>query len=93
MIIVRESFIAKPGMASKLAKLMKEVAEMPGGKAHVMTDMTGRFNKVVIETEFENMAEFEKRMTQYRENKDMGDKMKGYTDMYQTGKREIYMVW
>jgi len=88
--MIREVFITKPGQASKLAKLMKEV--MP--KSLVMTDVTGVFNKVVVATEIENLAAFEERMKEYSSNKNKGAevKMKGYTDMYTSGKREIYRV-
>jgi len=92
MIIVRESFIAKPGMASKLARLMKEAADLIGDKSRVMTDLTGAFNKVVMETEFENVGEFEKRMQKYKENQEVRNKMAGYTEMFQAGSRELYEV-
>jgi hypothetical protein len=58
-----------------------------------MTDMTGDFNRVVLETEVESLAEFEKRMNEYASNKAMREKMKGYTDMYQSGGRELLQVW
>ncbi len=93
MIIVREVFIAKPGQASKLAKLLKEVmGQSPKYKTTIMTDLTGRFNKVVTETELENLSAVETRYKEYAQNADMRDKMKGYIDMYLTGKREIYQV-
>ena len=51
MIVVRETFIAKPGMASKLATWFK--AEMEGQRGcRVMTDLVGSFNSVIMETEF-----------------------------------------
>lgn len=90
MLIIRETLIAKPGMASKLAKLMKEA--MADTKAKVMTDLTGVFNKVVMETEVKNLAEFERRMVDYKMNATWSEKMKGYTEMYRTGKREIFQL-
>ena len=88
MILVREVFIAKPGQASSLARLMSEV--MP--RSRVMTDMTGVFNKVVMETEEDDLHAFEARMKDYLSNQEMKKKMAGYTDMYTTGKREIYRI-
>ena len=88
MILVREVFIAKPGQASSLARLMSEV--MP--RSRVMTDMTGVFNKVVMETEVDDLNAFEARMKDYLSNQEMKKKMAGYTDMYTTGKREIYRI-
>ena len=92
MIVVRETFIAKPGMASKLAKFFK--AEM-GRDAKVMTDMTGSFNTVVMEAEYENVAAFEKEMQEFMSQaKTPGDQAKStYQEMYMHGKREIFRVW
>ncbi len=93
MYIVRESFVAKPGMASKLANLFKEVApSMFGAKARVMTDAVASFNTVVLETEVSDLAEFDKIMKEYDERKDIRERLKGYTDMYVSGGREIYRV-
>ena len=92
MILIREEFIAKPGMASKLAKLMKEVTAITHGSVKVMTDFTGEFNHVVIESEFENFAAFEERMKGYGSNPEVAKKMAGYSEMYQSGRREIYRI-
>lgn len=93
MIIVRDYFTAKPGQASKLANMFKEVLALGGAKHYrIMTDQVGQFNQVVIETEYENVSEFERRMEEYGKNPAIGEKMKGYTDMYLTGGREIYRV-
>jgi hypothetical protein len=91
MFIIRETFTAKPGMASKLAALMKDVigSEL-GMKARVMTDHVGTFNTVVLETEAEDLGAFEKRMQEYMSKPDIRERMKGYTEMYLTGTREIY---
>jgi hypothetical protein len=91
MIVVRNCFVAKPGMASKLAAQLKEAATaMPGMTRHrVLTDLTGDFNRVVLEYEAENIGEFEARMRDYGSNEAVRAKMKGYTDLYVTGTREI----
>ena len=65
MLIIREVFIAKPGQASRLAKLFKNASRVMPGKVRIMTDLVGKFNKVVMETEVKSLAEFEKRMKQY----------------------------
>jgi hypothetical protein len=91
MFIVRNSFIAKPGMASKLAALLKEVAPMlPNGR--VLTDITGEFNRVVFEWEAANIGEFEARLQQYGTDPELKKKMQGYTDLWLTGSREIFRV-
>lgn len=98
MIIVREVFTAKPGQASKLAKLFRKAF---GGdpNARVMTDMAGDYNTVVVETQMNNLAEFEKQMEDYKSGKPdpkmdpkVMEEMSKYTEMYLTGRREIFQV-
>ena len=90
MIVVRNCFVAKPGNASKLAALFKEAAAVAKiQKYRVLTDLTGDFNRVILEYEAENVGEFEARMKDYATNQEFRDKMKGYTDLYVTGGREF----
>lgn len=97
MIIVHDIFICKPGNASKLAKLFKEVMEGNEELVNIMTDMTGQYNKVVMVSKFESLTAYEKSWEKYKEDteamKKMMEAMKGYHDMYLTGSREIYQVW
>lgn len=98
MYIIREVFTAKPGQASKLAKLFKKM--MTGGmKGRVMTDMAGPYNTVVMEVEVESLAEWEKQMKEYKSGKpdpnmspELAEEMSKYTEMYLTGRREIFEV-
>ena len=93
MIVVRHCFLAKPGHASKLAKLIKEA--IPVSKlenARVLTDLTGDFNRVILEHEAESFTGFEAAMKDYATNKAFQEKMKGYTDLWVTGSREILQV-
>lgn len=93
MIVVRNCFVAKPGQASKLAAQLKEAADAAKIPRHrILTDLTGDFNRVVMEYEAENVAEFESRMKQYASDSAMREKMKGYTDLWITGSREILQV-
>jgi hypothetical protein len=97
MIIVHDTFICKPGQASKLAKLFKESMAGSGEQVAIMTDVTGQFNKVVMASWHKDLAAYEKMLEEYmnpsEESKKKFEKMSGYTDMYQTGSREIYRVW
>ena len=93
MYVIRETFTAKPGMASKLAKLFREVSsEQKEMKTRVLTDFIGPFNTVVMETEVESLEEHGRRMKEHMEKTNIGERMKGYTDLYLTGSREIYRV-
>jgi hypothetical protein len=93
VIIIRNCFIAKPGQASKLAAQFKDAAvAFPDMKSRVLTDLTGDFNRVILEHEAANIGEFETRMREYATNQALREKMKGYTDLYITGSREILQV-
>ena len=94
MLVIREIFVAKPGMASKLAKQFKEMtADMPGQKTRVMTDMVGNYNTVIMEMEIESLAAFEKEMEKYSKAPKQEKEMASHTEMYLTGKREIFRLW
>jgi len=98
MLIVREVFTAKPGQASKLAKLFKKMsAETPS--ARVMTDLVGNYNTVVMEMQVESLADFEKQMEEYRSGKPdpkmdpkTAEEMSKYTEMFVSGRREIFQI-
>jgi hypothetical protein len=93
MIVVRNCFVAKPGSASKLAAQLKEAAAAAKmARFRVLTDLTGSFNRVVLEYEAENVGEFEAQMREYNDNMALREKMRGYTDLYLTGSREIMQV-
>jgi hypothetical protein len=82
MIVVRNCFIAKPGHASKLAAQLQEAAAAGNLPKHrVMTDLTGDFNRAVLEYKAESVSEFEARMKDYLINETFRAKMKGYTDL------------
>lgn len=52
MYVIREVFTARPGMASRLARLMREASQGNDKfKVRVLTDFIGPFNTVVLETE------------------------------------------
>lgn len=97
MIIVHDIFVCKPGNASKLAKLFKEVMVWNTGMTNIMTDLTGQYNRVVMVSKFESLAAYEKFFDLYKnpteEMKESMKKMEGYTDLYLTGSREMYQLW
>jgi hypothetical protein len=93
MLVVRNCFVAKPGSASKLAAQLKEAAATANIPRHrILTDLTGEFNRVILEYEVDNVAQFDVRMKEYTTNTAFREKMKGYTDLYLTGRREILQI-
>jgi heme-degrading monooxygenase HmoA len=97
MIIVHDTFICKPGNASKVAKMFKEVMADNKDLVNIMTDLTGDYNRVVMVSKYDSLAGYEQSFQKYmqdtEEMKVMKEKMKGYTELYLTGSREIYQVW
>jgi len=93
MLVVRNCFTAKPGSASKLAAQLKEAAATAKIPNHrVLTDLTGEFNRVILEFEVENVAGFEAQLKDYGTNAAFREKMKGYTELWVTGVREILQI-
>jgi len=93
MILVRNCFIAKPGQATKLANMFKDVgASVPIPNHRVLTDAVGDFNQVVFEYQLTNLAELDAMMQVYMTNPVFKEKMAGYTDLYLTGHREILRI-
>ena len=99
MIIIHETFICKPGQASKLAKMFKEILDLDDNNKviSILTDLVGDFNKVVLVSHYESLTDYERNWEEEMKNakkmKEMEKIMKDYHDTFLTGKREIYRVW
>jgi hypothetical protein len=97
MIIVHDTFVCKPGNASKAAKMFKEMMAKSPEVLHIMTDVTGQFHRVIMVSQYENLAAYEKSLEAYMnptpEMKEMMKGMGNFQDMYLTGSREIYRTW
>jgi hypothetical protein len=97
MIIVQDTFVCKPGNAGKSAKLFKEAMAKDPNVLHILTDMTGQYHRVVMVSQYENLAAYEKSFEAYMnptpEMKEGMEKMKGFQEMYNSGTREIFKVW
>ncbi len=101
MVIVREVMHCRPGkvrpMVEKfvaMSKLMKKAGQPP---FRVMTDVsTDRYWTVVAEMEVESLGAFEKMMApdgmKPEDAREFEEIMKGYHDLVDTGRREIYRV-
>jgi len=101
MLLVREIMYCKPGkvrpMVEKFIAMNKlsDRAGMP--KMRVMTDFCAeRYWTIVAEMEVKSVDEFERMMQgvgQSKEDqKEMENLMKGYHDLVEYGKREIYKI-
>lgn len=63
MIVDRRTFVAKPGKGEQMKEILIDLFEKnpwPGGNVRIYTSHIGPFNHVIVETESEDLAAFEK---------------------------------
>jgi hypothetical protein len=101
MLLVREIMYCKPGkvrpMVEKslaMAKLMQKAGQ---GKLRVMTDLVGeRYWMAIMEFEVKDLKAFDDMMAgagmSEADNREFENVMKGYHDLVEHGKREIYKI-
>lgn len=96
MLIIRTTFIAKPGQAGKLAGMFhRSFLDKPN--VRILTDEIADFNTVQMETTVKDLGEYEQIMRDYANNRAnmdpaMVEEMKSYTELWLTGKREVFKV-
>jgi hypothetical protein len=98
MIQAHDTFVCKPGNASKLAKLCKEHMPFDPVKGpYILTDMTGEWHRVIMISNYKDLSDYEAHIKKMGEdtpeNKKMMEAFKSVNEMYNSGKREIYKVW
>jgi hypothetical protein len=101
MLLIRDIMYCKPGkvrpMVEKFVAMNKISEKLGWPKMKVMTDFCAeRYWTIVSEMEVESMAAFEKFMSGEGQNaddmKEFESIMKGYHDLVESGKREIYKL-
>ena len=103
MLLVRELMYCKPGKVKPLVEkfvTMSKIMEKAGQpKMRIMTDFVAeRYWTIVSEFEVESLDAFEKMMSgqggqmDAESQKKMEELMKGYHDMVEFGRREIYKL-
>ena len=97
MIHVHDMFVCKPGNASKVAKMFKEIMGKNKELVNIMTDMTGQYHRVIMVSKFDSLTAYEKSFEKWSkptpEMKKLNEKFAGMQEMYTTGSREIFKVW
>lgn len=96
MLLIREVFNAKPGKAAELVKKFKQVIpfmEKEGLKnTKVMTDFVAKYWTVVIESETEELAKFEKEVRGFTSKPEVKEIMKDYMTLVDGGYREVFKI-
>jgi hypothetical protein len=98
MFLIRDVMHCKPGqvraMVDKfkaLEKVMKKVS--PKSRLRIMTDVCGeRYWTVVAETTVESLESYTEMSRKTMSDKNLQKAMKGYHDLVEQGRREIYMI-
>ncbi len=101
MLLIREIMYCKPGkvrpLVEKFLAMAKLSAKVGMPKMRVMTDFCAeRYWTLVSEMEVASMDEFERMMQGGGQNsedmKEFENLMKGYHDLVEYGRREIYKI-
>jgi hypothetical protein len=95
MLLVRMVFHAKFGKAGEIIATLKQGREISTGnmkRARILTDLSGRFDRVVMEFEAESLADFERERAELYANpqyQEVGSRM---TSLFDWGYSEFYTV-
>jgi len=96
MYIVRDIFNLKYGHFRPVKALMEEAMKkgmMPNAKSRrVLSDFTGEYYRLIMETGFDTLADFEKEFSTDMSNSDWQDWYKKFTEHVEGGQREILKV-
>ena len=98
MLLIRDVFRCKPGQAKVLIEQFKKAIPlmMEGtgteGKFRILVDYMATYWTVVIESEVESLAEFEKRMSEMQPGEEAQKAMEGYMDNVDSGYREVFKI-
>ena len=98
MLLVREVMYCKPGKVRPLVEKFQAMGKLPGlGDMRLLTDFVAeRYWMLVAEFEVASMQAFDDMMAgkgmSEETGKEMEKIMKGYHDLVEHGKREIYKI-
>ncbi len=101
MYLVREVFYCKPGKVRALVEKFGAMARLSGKmgmpRMRLMTDVSAeRYWTLIAEMEVESLQAFEQSLSDMQgseeDMKEMQDIMKGYHDLVESGRREIYRI-
>jgi hypothetical protein len=97
MILIRDIFQLKFGKAKDARALAKEgegLLNKSGGGSSVryLTDLTGPFYTFVMESTYENLAAYEKAMSESMGKKELGEWYQKFVPLIDSGRREIFTI-
>ncbi|HVP07272.1 MAG TPA: NIPSNAP family protein [Candidatus Acidoferrum sp.] len=96
MILVRDVFQLKFGKARDALTMFEEGKKYMQNNGHnptrILTDLSGNYYTLVMESSFDNLAEYEKGHTQTGDSKQWHDWYQKFCTLVESGHREIFNV-
>ena len=97
MFVVRNIFHAKSGKAKELVAIFKKAAPIIEStnvtrNTRIMTDAVSTFSTVVVESEVEDLNTYMDMAKIVSKKPELGEIMKGYMDLIDSGHREIFRI-
>jgi hypothetical protein len=95
MYVIRNVFKCKPGKAKNVIEKFKATHALISNDAvrpRVLVDEVAGFWTVVAELEVDDLAAFDKLMHERGSREDVQQAMAGYTDLVDSGYREIFRI-
>lgn len=96
MIVVRNVFQLKFGKAREAVTLWKEAfsknRKMFGENARLLTDLVGPFYTLVLELTFDNLNTYQEMARGTMDNPEWRDWYRKFSELVQSGYREIFTV-
>lgn len=97
MFVVRDVFKCKPGQAKNvIERFKKSMGLLESGEGfngfRILVDYVASYWTVVLESEVEDLAQFDRHMREWGERADVQEVMRGYMDSVESGYREIFRI-
>jgi hypothetical protein len=97
MLLIRDVFNCKPGQAKELvARFSRTLPSMQTkdglASCRILVDLVADYWTVVLESEAEDLSQFERHMREFGSRPEVQDAMAGYMDLVQGGHREIFRI-
>lgn len=99
MILVRTEFQCKPGRVNEVVDQFKAMADSIDPqkvvkRSRIMTDLSGKFDTVVLESEVESLDAYFAMLHAAFANPDLEDMQIAASEdpLYQTGQRQFYTI-
>lgn len=96
MILVRDVFQLKFGKAKEAKELAREGAALEKklgyGVSRYLTDLTGEYYTLVMESTYENLAAFEKALKEILNAEEFSRWYQKFVPLVESGRREIFTI-